>query len=90
MNGIVSGDPGSGRAPLLCMGEAAIRGIAVLRDIYLPLLGEALGIAAHYLIAALVGLDPKAASAFALTLPTQLISLLLCPYIIMSVLFARK
>ena len=51
------------------MSEAAIRGVGVLRGVYLALLGGALGAAAHYLTAALVGLDGETASSFALKLP---------------------
>ena len=94
-----------GAAGLLCSGMTRRTGAALCRDgvlrwagmsnaairgIYLSLLGAGIGIAAHYLIAALVGLNSGTASAFALTLPTQLISLLLCPYIIMGALFTGK
>ena len=59
------------------MGNAAIRGIAVLRGIYLSLLGAGIGIAAHYLIAALVALG-DATSSFALVLPPKWILIPLC------------
>ena len=59
------------------MSNAAIRGIAVLRCIYLSLLGAGIGIAAHYLIAALVGLGDTA-SVYALALPPKWILIPLC------------
>lgn len=59
------------------MSEAAIRGIDILRGVYLTLLGAVLGIAAHYLIAALVGLDSGTTSNFALILPVGLLPLVL-------------
>ncbi len=59
------------------MSDTAIRGIAVLRGIYLALLGAGIGIAAHYLIAALVGLGDTA-SIYALVLPPRWILIPLC------------
>ena len=59
------------------MGEAAIRGIALVRGVYLSLGGAALGGAAHYLAAALVALG-NAGSVFALTLPVPWLAAVLC------------
>lgn len=70
------------------MSDAAIRGISVLRGTYLALLGAALGITAHYLVAALVGLDAGTASSFALTLPAPWLSLLLCFCIMTGAIFS--
>ncbi len=61
------------------MGEAAIRGLGALHSVYLALAGAALGIAAHFFIAALAALgDPS--SVFALRLPPRWLSVppLLC------------
>ncbi len=52
------------------MGEAAIRGLGMLRGVYLALAGAALGVAAHFFIAALAALgDPS--SVFSLRLPPR-------------------
>ena len=65
------------------MSEAAIRGIGMLRGIYLALLGAALGIAAHYLIAALVALG-NADSTFALALPAPWSMLIFCGCVLIT------
>ena len=71
------------------MSDAAIRSIAVLRGIYLALLGGALGIAAHYLIAALAALDAGTTSSLMMTLPPPLLILIVLLCASVSLIFTR-
>ena len=68
------------------MSESAIRGIGVLRSIYLAFIGAVLGIAVHYLVAALAALGDTT-TIFALKLPMVWLLLPLCTGVGVSSIF---
>lgn len=68
--------------------ETAIRGIGILRGVYLALAGAALGMAVHYLAAALAALGDTSSN-FALTLPAPRLLLPICACILTGMAFSR-